>query len=82
MAIRLGNSCANCDNLKDKNQCKIHGVNVSDGYTCDSFEMKLALKNDPNCGSCIRFEASSCANPEKAAQGMLCSSWAPQQINA
>lgn len=79
MAIRLGNSCVNCENLSANEQCKIHGVKVSDNYTCDSFEMKVALKNDPNCGTCARFETSTCANPQKASPGMLCAHWAPQQ---
>ena len=68
MAIRLGNSCVNCENLLEGNTCKVHGVKVGNSYTCDSFEMKQALKNDTNCVSCIRFEASDFANPQKAAQ--------------
>ncbi len=78
MAIRLGNGCENCENLMTNNQCKIHGVKVSSHYTCDSFEMKAALKDDRNCKSCLRYETSNCANPEKASPGMLCSHWAPQ----
>ncbi|MEM7187198.1 MAG: hypothetical protein AAF466_11120 [Bacteroidota bacterium] len=82
MAIRLGNSCGNCEHLQMPAQCGVHGVNVSAGYTCDSFEMKAALKNDPNCVTCARHEGPSCANPQKAAPGMLCSSWAPQNAMA
>ncbi|MEM7086078.1 MAG: hypothetical protein AAF489_07840 [Bacteroidota bacterium] len=82
MAIRLGNSCDNCENLLEHNQCNVHGVNVSSGYTCDSFEMKTSLKNDSNCTTCFRFEGPSCANPKKAAPNMLCSHWAPQNAQA
>lgn len=79
MAIRLGNSCVNCENLTATETCKVHGVKVSNSYTCDSFEMKASLKNDINCGTCFHHEASTCANPQKAAPNMSCSHWAPQQ---
>lgn len=82
MSIRLGNNCTNCENLKQNMKCKVHGVQVSAGYTCDSFEMKAALKNDPNCLSCARYEGPTCANPKKAAPGMLCSHWAPLNATA
>ena len=82
MSIRIGNSCGNCDNLTNNHQCGVHEVQVSESYTCDSFEMKVALKNDPNCSSCSRFEKASCANPQKAAAGMLCSKWAPENAQA
>jgi hypothetical protein len=82
MSIRLGNSCVNCENLMEGSICRIHGVKVSDSYTCDSFEMKASLKNDPNCTTCVRYEGPTCANPQKAAPGMHCSHWAPQQATA
>jgi hypothetical protein len=82
MSIRIGNSCVNCENLSANEICKVHGVIVSTSYTCDSFEMKAALKNNPNCITCDRYESESCANPEKAAQDMLCSHWAPQNAQA
>tara|TARA_B110000037_G_scaffold186635_1_gene216723 strand:- start:3912 stop:4046 length:135 start_codon:yes stop_codon:yes gene_type:complete len=44
--------------------------------------MKATLKNNPNCITCDRYESESCANPEKAAQDMLCSHWAPQNAQA
>lgn len=78
MAIRLAHNCVNCDNLGEGNVCDVHKVMVNTHYTCDSFEMKAALKNDRNCGSCVRYEESDCANPAKAAPGMLCGAWAPQ----
>jgi len=80
MAIRLGNSCVNCENLTDKNLCSIHDVTVSKSYTCDTFEMKASLRDDMNCASCARFESATCANPQKAAPAMLCSHWAPQAM--
>ena len=82
MAIRIGNSCVNCENLSANEICGIHKVKVSNSYTCDSFEMKAALKDDRNCVTCVRFETSDCANPQKAAPGMLCSHWAPQSATA
>ncbi len=82
MAIRLGNSCANCENVTASKQCKVHLVSVDEGYTCDSFQMKAQLKNDPNCSTCARLETSSCAKPQKAAPGMLCAQWAPTGAEA
>ncbi|MEL6810338.1 MAG: hypothetical protein AAFP76_03265 [Bacteroidota bacterium] len=82
MAIRLGNSCTNCENLLEKNRCKVHNVIVSNTYTCDSFEMKAALKDQRNCITCIRYEETDCANPQKAAPGMLCAHWAPVNATA
>lgn len=78
MAIRLANNCENCENLSSNNMCSKHHVQVNNRYTCDSFEMKAAFKDDRNCVTCMRFEADNCANPSKAAPGMLCASWAPQ----
>ena len=82
MSIRLGNNCTNCENLSENMMCKVHNVKVSNSYTCDSFEMKAALKDDPNCLTCSRYESPSCANPKKAAPGMMCSHWAPQHASA
>ncbi len=82
MSIRLANNCINCENIMEGSVCKIHGVKVSNSYTCDSFEMKAALKDDRNCVTCVRYETSDCVNPQKAAPGMLCSHWAPQNASA
>lgn len=62
--------------------CAIHKVMVNNHYTCDSFEMKSQLKDDRNCVTCVRYNESDCANPEKAAPGMLCAAWAPQRADA
>ena len=78
MAIRLANNCINCDHYVDRSICAIHKVMVSGKHTCDSFDMKLSLKNDRNCLSCARFETEHCAHPDHASAGMLCASWAPQ----
>lgn len=78
MAIRIGNSCVNCENLSANEICGVHKVKVSNSYTCDSFEMKATLKNDPNCATCLHYEKTDCANPQKASIGMSCSHWAPQ----
>lgn len=77
MAIKLGNSCINCENLSAKSVCTHHKVTVSDSYTCDSFEMKMELKDNRSCVTCLHFEHSTCYNLETAATGMLCSHWAP-----
>jgi hypothetical protein len=82
MSIRIGNSCVNCEKLEMNNMCKLHKVKVSTSYTCDSFSIKAALKDDPNCGTCAKFETSTCANPTKASKGMLCSHWAPLNAQA
>lgn len=78
MAIRLSHSCANCSALNPSMQCKVHDVKVTTHYTCDSFAKKMDFDKARECSSCARFEAASCAHPQKAAAGMLCSSWTPQ----
>jgi len=82
MAIRLASNCINCDNLMEGDVCAIHKVMVNDHYTCDSFEMKSHLKDDRNCVTCVRYNEPDCANPTKAAPGMLCAAWAPQRADA
>ncbi len=82
MAIRLGNTCENCENKMSDNLCKVHGVKVNSHYTCDQFEMKAALISERDCTTCVRFENEDCANPTKAAPGMMCSVWAPQAYTA
>ncbi len=82
MAIRLGNTCSNCDNFMSDNKCKVHGVKVNGHYTCDSFDMKAGLISERDCTSCLRFEKDDCANPSKAAPGMMCAVWAPQSASA
>jgi len=77
MSIRLGNSCVNCERFKN-NFCAKHETSVGEQHTCDSFKMKAAIKNEPNCLNCGRYQSPTCANPQKAAPGMLCNHWAPQ----
>lgn len=79
MSIRKASSCSNCENLQSNGYCSIHEVEVSNSYVCDSFEMKANLKNEDDCTNCARFKTSNCANPEKAAPGMMCKHWAPGQ---
>jgi len=78
MSIRRANNCNNCENLQANGYCSVHEVEVSASYVCDSFEMKTELKNEEDCTSCSRFKTENCANPEKAAPGMMCKHWAPQ----
>ncbi|NQZ44814.1 MAG: hypothetical protein HRT65_10920 [Flavobacteriaceae bacterium] len=80
MSIRLATNCTNCTNFKNDNSCAQHNITVSERHTCDSFDMKAALKDNINCGTCSRFETTSCVHPAKAAPEMLCSSWAPQAL--
>ncbi|MFL1897054.1 hypothetical protein ACJRPK_15225 [Aquimarina sp. 2-A2] len=82
MAIRLGNSCLNCSHLIEGEYCTTHQTTVSNRHTCDSFEMRASLKDDPNCTTCSRYQGPTCANPQKAAPGMLCSHWAPIRATA
>ena len=70
MSIRIGNSCSNCDNFAPDSICDIHSVTVSPSYTCNSFNMKESIKNDPSCITCVRYEAPTCENPMKAAPKM------------
>ena len=81
MAIRFGNTCANCASLDANNICDQHKIVVDKIYTCDRFTMKSTLKDARSCNSCLRYNESDCANPEKASLGMLCSHWAPQQAS-
>lgn len=80
MAIRLASNCVNCQNLVEGSRCSRHDIQVSEKHTCDSFNMKEALKMGVNCGSCSRFQTATCAHPEKASAEMTCSSWAPKAM--
>lgn len=80
MAIRLSSSCQNCSNLESTATCQIHGVKVSSTYTCDQFSMKFALSEERQCTNCARHQTDTCAHPDKAAEGMLCTSWAPAAV--
>ncbi len=77
MAIRLSSNCSNCAELTPAAECNVHKVKVNANYTCDSFALKNDLAVDRQCTSCTRHNTDSCAHPDKAAPGMLCSSWAP-----
>lgn len=77
MSIRLGNTCLNCEKYRE-GYCMKHETSVTVQHTCDSFKMKAELKDEPNCSNCARYNNPTCANPQKAAPGMLCNHWAPQ----
>lgn len=83
MAIRLSSNCTNCGSLSTESMCNIHQVKVSENYTCDEFNFKASMKEDRQCTTCSRHKTESCAHPDKAAEGMLCTSWAPavQEVN-
>ncbi|GIR20947.1 MAG: hypothetical protein CM15mP36_01540 [Flavobacteriales bacterium] len=38
--LNLSNSCINCENLLTNSLCGLHKIEVSEKYTCDSFENK------------------------------------------
>lgn len=77
MAIRLSQSCTNCAALSDSMMCNIHKVKVSDRYTCDQFTKSVDFNAERDCTTCSRHGQESCAHPDKAAEGMLCTSWSP-----
>jgi hypothetical protein len=79
MSIRLGNSCVNCQKYED-HFCQLHETTVGTKHTCDSFDMRAAIKDDPNCTTCSRYMSATCPNPKKAAPHMLCNHWAPQEV--
>jgi len=78
MPIRLANNCAHCEALSASNHCQVHDIKVNKHYTCDRFSLKPRLNGARHCGNCARHHSESCAHPKKAAEGMLCASWAPQ----
>lgn len=78
MPIRLASNCAHCESLNAGNMCGIHNIKVTENYTCDRFALVPKLEGSRQCGNCARHNTDSCAHPEKAAEGMMCSSWAPQ----
>lgn len=78
MSIRLATNCTNCVNFQNDNTCAQHHIKVSERHTCDSFTMKASLKDNMNCGTCTRYNTSSCPHPQKASAEMLCTSWAPK----
>lgn len=78
MPIRLSHSCSHCQALSADHTCQVHEVKVSSEYTCDQFSLKPKLTSARHCKTCARYGQKSCAHPQKAAEGMLCSSWAPQ----
>lgn len=78
MPIRLASSCTHCESLKEGNVCAVHDIKVNANYVCDRFSLMPNLDGARHCGNCSRHHTDACAHPKKAAEGMLCSSWAPQ----
>ena len=78
MSIRLSSSCSHCEALSEKSICMVHEVKVNENYVCDKFSLQSQLINLRHCKTCARYQSESCTHPLKAAEGMLCSSWAPQ----
>ncbi len=75
--IRLSTNCTNCAEMAHDAFCRVHEVKVSENYTCDSFSPTSRFNTQRQCTSCARYQSDSCAHPDKASEGMLCSSWAP-----
>ena len=78
MPIRIASNCSHCESLQSSNICGIHKIKVNENYTCDRFSLTPSLNQERQCGNCARHQTDSCAHPEKAAEGMMCASWAPQ----
>jgi hypothetical protein len=78
MSIRLASNCAHCDSLSAANFCNVHEIKVNENYTCERFSLRPDIAAERHCGNCARHNSDTCAHPNKAAEGMLCSSWAPQ----
>lgn len=77
MSIRLVNGCVNCENLSE-NTCTVHKATVKDIHTCDSFDMRVSLREEIECGTCSKFNMPNCPNQANASQGMLCNEYAPK----
>lgn len=78
MSIRLVNGCVNCENLSSDHTCTVHQAVVKEIYTCDSFDMRVSLKQEVECGTCSKFNMPYCPNQANAAHGMLCNEYAPK----
>ena len=78
MPIRLASNCTHCESLETTNFCSFHNIKVNANYTCDRFSLVPKLDHERQCSNCARHQTDSCAHPEKAAEGMMCSSYAPQ----
>lgn len=78
MAIRLATNCGHSAALSASNHCKVHDIRVNEHYTCDRFSMMPNLSASGDSSNCARYKGETCAHPGKAAEGMLCTGWAPQ----
>lgn len=78
MSIRLVNGCVNCENLGNNHTCSVHHTIVKDIHTCDSFDMRVSLKDEVECRTCAKFNMPDCPNPTHAAAGMMCNEYAPK----
>lgn len=78
MSIRLVNGCVNCQNLAAGHECTVHHTIVEDKHTCDSFDMRVSLKDELDCMNCVKFNTENCPHPAHAAADMMCNAWAPK----
>ncbi|WP_157366935.1 hypothetical protein [Algoriphagus vanfongensis] len=78
MSIRIASSCNHCNSFTTANQCKTHDLKVSEEYVCDQFSLIQKLNDSMHCMSCQRYNRADCEHPDRAADHMLCSAWAPK----
>ncbi|GJM63407.1 hypothetical protein [Persicobacter diffluens] len=75
MEIKKANTCINCDHLMPNHLCEVNETLVTFDQTCDSFDKRLELHKNSDCGNCAKHEQTSCAHPDTAVTGMLCTSY-------
>lgn len=42
--LKMSNSCLNCENIQESNECKVHNIKVDLKYTCDAFDSKAVAQ--------------------------------------
>ncbi|MAR44156.1 MAG: hypothetical protein CMC48_08810 [Flavobacteriaceae bacterium] len=76
MEVKSISSCINCENITSTFDCSKHNIEVDIDKVCSDHTFKKSLTKESNCSNCINFKTQSCPNPNLAAEGMLCFSWA------
>jgi len=76
MVVKSISSCINCENITSSFDCSKHQIEVDIDKVCPDHTFKRSLTKESNCSNCKNFSTQSCPNPNLAAEGMLCFSWA------
>lgn len=79
MELKTVSTCINCENLVKNFICSKHEIKIGLYNVCDSHIQTDSLTKQSNCLNCSFYGGSSCANPEDAAEGMLCFDWEPSK---